>query len=170
MWKCKISRATLIKKGALHEVLLRLKIKQYKRLKNIKVMRIDHSYTPDALIIDWANRKVTALEVETSRNTNYYLKNPNGCNKKKESRPDVDNVILVMVDRSRRTVKEFNTVLKLRKAELTLPEITEKTGIAIDTIRDWLYRDRKPPHLRKMKKLQAVGVTLEVIPLSIIGE
>jgi hypothetical protein len=170
MWNYKVSRQTLTKKGALHDFLLRLKIKQYQKFKDVKVIRLDCSYTPDAIVVDWEKRKVTALEVETSRNTHYYLKGHYTRGKKKENRPDFDDVTLVMVGRSRRTVKEFNAVAKLRKAQLSLRKISEKTGVSVDVIRDWVYRGRKPPFMRKRKRLEEAGVNLEVIPLTIMGE
>jgi hypothetical protein len=167
MWKCKNPEGDKQHKVSLHEVLLRYKSSQY-AAKGHRVVRLDRSYTPDAVIIDWARRKVVALEIEIGRGTGLYFRKGNKQSQK-TNRAQFDNVIVVYPTHHARTTDEYMAVQKLRKSRLPLKTISEKTGVPIDTIRDWLYRGRKPYHLQRTKILQNAGITLEQVSLKGLG-
>ena len=168
MWKPNDLTKGKEQQVSLHGILLRHKSDEYKA-KGFRVIRLDHSYTPDAVMIDWVSKKVVALEIEIGRGTCLYLRKYKGKQSKKTNRSEFDNVIVVYPTHHARTSEEYMRVQKLRELRLPLKTISEKTGVPKDTIGDWLYRGRKPYHLKRTEILQKSGITLEQVSLKGLG-
>lgn len=147
----------------LHNKILEKYINKFKK-DGYKVVRIDNSYRPDAIIIDYNKKRTIAFEVETSLDTIYrYFRKTKG--KKKYPRLGFDHTIISFpkLPGGRRKVltqERLEMARSLRKEGLSYRQIGEKIGICMTTAMRWLKGKYGKWFIGYRKKLKENNITV----------
>lgn len=148
------------------------------RVKGFRVIRLDRSYRPDLIAIDWARKTVTAVECETSRNAACKYSSwghRNGYRTQKPDRQDFDETLCCVLNKSVKnhyTIPIYQKALKLRKKGATFPSISQRMGIPITTLCHWA-KGSKPfcfADERTYRHFTDLGLSLEVMSVSTLME